>query len=446
MPLLAVAGLASLGVAVGSYWIGDRWAREQAIGRFQATASLLTPASFPMRGQVVRYVATLTETELIVFNAEGEVTQSSMDLNSPADLSSLAASTSELRPVVIQGQEFQYQTFARRSSSEEEDLRVAVLFDESDLRATRLRAAMLPLVTGLSTIVLLTSVTLFLTTRLLRRIARLRTQVDQIAEGDFHVSVAADTSDELGMLGRAVERMGEQLQSLWQTLQRQQGQKLLHQVAGGLAHQLRNSITGARMAVELHQKECATDDDSLHVALSQLEQTEAQVRRLLLVASGKQEQNQPQLMGECMNQIRTTVDATAKHLRVKLTWDLDPNLAGRHVADGPTLHAAVTNLAINALEEATDVQIRAQQCDSNQALIEVIDNGKGPPTAVADEIFEPFVTSKPEGLGLGLPLVMRAAQRLGGKVEWGRQDKQTHFTLSFPLSGDPDSVATPSQV
>jgi len=74
------------------------------------------------------------------------------------------------------------------------------------------------------------------------------------------------------------------------------------------------------------------------------------------------------------------------------------------------------------------------------ALLTVCDNGEGPPPEVANEIFEPFVTSKPEGLGLGLPLVARCARRLEGEVKWDRVGQQTRFSLRFKVM-IPDDVS-----
>ena len=70
------------------------------------------------------------------------------------------------------------------------------------------------------------------------------------------------------------------------------------------------------------------------------------------------------------------------------------------------------------------------------AAVTVSDDGDGPPSEVAGEIFEPFVTSKPEGLGLGLPLVARSARRLGGEVTWTRVDATTRFRLTFSVQSD----------
>ena len=64
--------------------------------------------------------------------------------------------------------------------------------------------------------------------------------------------------------------------------------------------------------------------------------------------------------------------------------------------------------------------------------IDVADDGPGPPAEVAATLFEPLVTTKPEGIGLGLSVVKRSAESLGGDVQWRRQDGRTVFSFVFP--------------
>jgi signal transduction histidine kinase len=436
LPLLAVALLASVAVAIGSYMLGDRWARDEVASRYQGIEATLSQAAFPLNRQVVTSIAELTDTELITLDASGVVAASSINLPSGKQFPELAVEShnaAEVQLLTIQDDVFRFSIFSRRAGVNDTATKVAVLFDEADLRSSRLRAAILPLASGLSTVILLTSVTLVFASRLIRRLSRLQQQVNRIAEGDFETTVPIGVKDEVGMLGTAVSQMSAQLHNMWTTLQRQQGQKLLHQIAGGLAHQLRNSITGARMAVELHQKDCRQADDTLAVALGQLEQTEAQIRRLLQVAAGRQDEDHQQAVGQCIDDIRSTLSSTAKHLGVELNWQFDDQLRDDQIADGPSLSSAISNLVLNALQEAKRVNVSIARHQNNQLQIDVVDDGVGPPDQVADEIFEPFVTSKPEGLGLGLPLVARSAQRLGGKVEWKREGDQTRFTMTVHL-------------
>lgn len=318
-PLLAVAVVASLGVAAASYWLGDRWEREQVAGRYREIESTLSRASFPLTPLVVKSIADLTETDLITLDPNKLVLQSSLPLRAGDSIDSITLKAEKKfsdEVLAIGSESYRYSTFVLHTQNQDNTLWVAVLFSESELREARWRMASFPLLTGFSTIILLTSVTLLFASRLVRRLSTLQQCVGRISTGEFNAIVPTGPNDEVGRLGIAVTRMSRQLLKMQETLQRQQGEKLLHQVAGGLAHQLRNSTTGARMAIELHQQRCECADDSLGVALNQLEHTEAHVRRLLTVAAGREEQDSPELALGCLEDSMQTLMATAKHLRV----------------------------------------------------------------------------------------------------------------------------------
>ena len=284
-----MAVIASLGVAAASYWLGDRWGRQQVALRYQEIETTLSNASFPLTPLVVKSIADLTGTELITVDENRKVLQSSLSLPAGAEIENLVLSHQKQfsdQTLSIVTENYQYSTFVLRASTQDSRIWVAVLFNESDLREARWRMASFPLLAGLSTIILLTSVTLLVASRLVRRLSKLKECVGRISAGEFTAAVPNEARDEVGMLGVAVTRMSEQLLKMQSTLQRQQGEKVLHQSLAGLPISC-NSITGARMAIELHQQCCELEDDTLDVALGQLEETEAHVRRLLTVASGK---------------------------------------------------------------------------------------------------------------------------------------------------------------
>ena len=444
LPLLVVALLAALAVAAVSYLMANRWSKQQLAFRFEGISDALADPAIPLKSNVVDLLSKLTSTELITIDQDGRVLDSSLPLGKGFQGSLLPSEGLKFSdPVRIGDKEFIVGTFARRSTDSTDRVhQVAVLFENSSLRAARFRAAGLPLVVGLSTLFLLTSVMLLMGRRLIHRLQNLSSKVDQIAQGSFQTEIPPDTHDEIGLLGNSVRRMGVQLDTMWQQLSRTQGQKLLHQIAGGLAHQLRNSLTGARMGIELHARDCSTKDDKLQMALTQLEQTEDHVRRLLLAAAGKQDVDRPGPARQCLDDIRSGLGATADHLHVSLTWDLSDEIEQDEVSDAPSLSAAVSNLVMNAIQEAESKVIvvakTAHQSDANSKasrslVIKVFDDGPGPSVDLSKDLFEPFVTTKPEGLGLGLPLVARAADRLGGEVKWERRGSETCFTFTARL-------------
>jgi signal transduction histidine kinase len=77
------------------------------------------------------------------------------------------------------------------------------------------------------------------------------------------------------------------------------------------------------------------------------------------------------------------------------------------------------------------VSLAARATDRRVDLV-VEDTGPGPPEAVRAALMEPFVTGKPEGIGLGLAVAKAVAEAHGGTLSWSRADGRTRFAISLP--------------
>jgi signal transduction histidine kinase len=94
------------------------------------------------------------------------------------------------------------------------------------------------------------------------------------------------------------------------------------------------------------------------------------------------------------------------------------------------------NITLNAIEAAGQggcVRLDAFARDG-LVSIEVVDSGPGPPAELGERIFEPFVTSKREGIGLGLALAHQVAVDHGGRMSWDRATGATRFTITLPAA------------
>jgi two-component system, NtrC family, C4-dicarboxylate transport sensor histidine kinase DctB len=92
----------------------------------------------------------------------------------------------------------------------------------------------------------------------------------------------------------------------------------------------------------------------------------------------------------------------------------------RVVADRVRLEQVVINLlqnALDALEGRAAPLIRISVTYADRVVIEIDDNGPGIPSAIADQLFTPFVTGKPDGLGLGLGIARDIAREFGGDLD-----------------------------
>ena len=74
-------------------------------------------------------------------------------------------------------------------------------------------------------------------------------------------------------------------------------------------------------------------------------------------------------------------------------------------ADPEQLRQALLNLTLNAIEAAGPngwIRIECKASDPRFVRLQVLDSGPGVPSSIVDRLFEPFTTTKPEGVGLGL--------------------------------------------
>ncbi len=445
-----VSIVASAVVAMTSYVLARHRSEQNMSNRFASIDELLKTNSFPLNRSVLASIAALTNTEVTTATIDGVPLESTfadkLSASSQTENRSEVPSSpsSEFRSITRGERAYRVRDLIRQGtanvSSGSSDPRgptiVSVWFLEQELRAELWRAALPPLITGLSTILLLATITLSLTSRLVGRLKRLQGQVQQIADGNFGATYHVEQSgnDEVSRLALAINSMSSQLGQMWDALHQREGERLLHQIASGLAHNLRNHMTGARMAVELHRRKChqAETDEGLALAIHEIEQTESYIRRLLLISSTKQAGEQPASIGDCLRDVKASVSPTAKHRAIELNWHTAPEADNVQVNDGPSFILAISNLLLNSIHVATKIEV-VTTVHHQKVSVDVIDNGAGPPADISDQLFEPFVTSRAEGLGLGLPLVRKAVQRLGGDVQWKRDSDKTIFSITMAI-------------
>jgi len=79
------------------------------------------------------------------------------------------------------------------------------------------------------------------------------------------------------------------------------------------------------------------------------------------------------------------------------------------------------------------VRIELSNAGERNVALTVLDNGQGPSQQISGKLFEPLVTDKRGGTGLGLSVVREVAQQHGGNVSWQRVDGWTCFRVELPL-------------
>jgi signal transduction histidine kinase len=279
-----------------------------------------------------------------------------------------------------------------------------------------------------------------------RRIREVERRTRSIAAGDFSPMPLPLRDDEIRDLTRSINEMAQRLAQFQETTQRSERLRLLGQVGGGLAHQLRNGLAGIRLAIQLFVRECSeqTDTSALDVALRQLKLLETNLKRFLdLGRDGKgslEPCSLPALVQEAIELLRPQ----CQHANIELRWNGSPG-EFKLLGDAGRLGQMILNVLGNAVEAAgpggvVEATLREETRLSSPAsvvVLEVRDSGPGPKPEVADRLFEPFVTSKPEGVGLGLAVARQVAEAHGGSIVWNRENGWTSFRIEIPLNDRP---------
>ncbi len=217
----------------------------------------------------------------------------------------------------------------------------------------------------------------------------------------------------------------------------------LGELSAGIAHEFRNSLATLQgYARLLERSEAEETADLSRRILREVEGSRKVVEEFLQFA-------RPARLQMAELDLRLLLEALGRDLSsapggeaIRFTVQGEfPFLMG----DETQLRRAFQNLLLNAVQARNG---RPLEIDVTGAVekgtlrIEVSDNGSGIPPEILPRIFTPFFTTRPEGTGLGLPLVQKAIVSHDGSVEVASQPgKGTRFTIRLPLAGASGSAA-----
>jgi len=280
--------------------------------------------------------------------------------------------------------------------------------------------------------------------RFARPIRLIGRQAMSVASGRFDAVTVPPRDDEIAELARSINAMTEKLSHYEDEVRRNERMRTLGQLGAGMAHQLRNSATGARIAIELHGRECpaANESESTQVAMRELRLMESYLQRFMDLGQSRQSAHELVELQSVIEDVLDLIRPTCLHAGIDLAVRAS---AAPIRVDGDTeaLRQLLINLALNAVDAAsrhapTDarVVVELERTEQGNAELRVWDSGPGPAVETRDRVFEPFVTEKPDGTGLGLYVARQVAEAHGGSIRWQRVDEMTCFIVEIPLASE----------
>jgi signal transduction histidine kinase len=271
-----------------------------------------------------------------------------------------------------------------------------------------------------------------------RRVRRLAAAAADVSRGDLERDVPAGGGDEVGQLAGAFRDMLQGLREARAKLVQAERLAALGQISTAVAHEIRNPLAAIRMTVQL-MKEGATDARSREdCALLMREASRLELFLDDLLAWGRPDPGvrEPVALDGVIADVCDLEAARADHLGVALERTVAESLPAV-AGDRRRLVQVCANLVLNAIQAVGSggrVTVTAAAAAPG-VVIEVRDSGPGVDPAMAEQLFTPFVTSKPNGTGLGLALSQRIATEHGGTLSYERAGDETIFRLTLPAAG-----------
>ena len=262
--------------------------------------------------------------------------------------------------------------------------------------------------------------------RVSRPIQQLTAALTEFADGDASRRLETGGTpgvpphDEVGRAVAAFNHMADQLEENRERLVHLTRMASWQSLARKTAHELKNSLTPIRLTVEEMQarqpvSERAFMDQAVQIVVSEIESLERRVRAFSEFAS--EPLVHPEMLdinavvSERVALLRPVHPGVTYHLR------LDDRRPRAH-ASPDLVNGILTNLLQNAAEAAGDggAVIVLTRGRSERVLIEVHDSGPGLSPTVSATLFEPTITFKKHGMGLGLSIAKKNALLSGGDI------------------------------
>lgn len=257
---------------------------------------------------------------------------------------------------------------------------------------------------------------LWLTRSIVRRVESLRRGARRIGAGDLNARIELAGQDEFAELASSFNQMAASLSQEQAALVRSQKLASIGQVAAGVAHELNNPLSVIIGYTKLLRAEAGANANELRIIDDEARLCQRIVQELLDLARPHRLEigsvDLALLAREAVERLEGAGALRDRSVRV---------VASRPIivsADAGKLRQVIANVVVNAAEatEATGMITIDATTTDDHATLTIADNGPGIAPEIREQLFEPFVTTKARGAGLGLAIAQAIVDAHGGSI------------------------------
>ncbi len=253
------------------------------------------------------------------------------------------------------------------------------------------------------------------------------------------IAVAIENARLYQRLENDYQLTSQNLKAARETLIRTERAAAMGQLVNSVAHEIRNPVMvigGFAKRLKSHLRQDPEAYNYTEIILGETARLERLVKQVHRLAEVQGADLKPGSVIQVIGRIIKTFEATAKKQGVIFDISVDKALPDINL-DEEQLYTALSNIFENALESMTDggnLNLTAK-INETHLVIEVNDTGTGIEDDEIDSIYDPFVTSKKTGAGLGLTMVHQIIMNHCGEITVkSRKNKGTHIEIMLPVT------------
>jgi signal transduction histidine kinase len=229
--------------------------------------------------------------------------------------------------------------------------------------------------------------------------------------------------------GAELDHLVEAMNRMLAEVRRAERLGVMGQMAAGVAHEIRNPLSSMKMTVQM-LREGSKDAEAFDLILREIERLELIAAEL--TGASQPLRKEPVKLEGVVDEVLELMRRRLEHLGVRVEKTYVP--VAEIAVDVARFKRCVMNLVINgaqAMPAGGPLRVAVAPRDG-KVRFSVTDAGAGVPADVAGKVFEPFVTTKQDGVGLGLALTKRIVEDHGGAIGYDTAPGGTTFWIELP--------------